>query len=157
MSGLDAHFVPGLRHRMGAHRFEEDAIIAFAQKFDPQRFHVDPVAARESVFGALCASGWHTTAVWMKKNVEYRPALAEAWRKAGLEEPEYGPSPGIRNLKWHRPVYVGDTITFFSTTTGSRALRSRPGWSVLEQVGEAENQDGEPVLRFESAALIRLP
>lgn len=157
MTGLEHHFVAGERHTLGSHRFEADAIIAFARKFDPQRFHVDPVAARDSVFGALCASGWHTTAVWMKKNLEYRPVIEERWTKEGLEIPEYGPSPGVRNLRWLKPVYAGDTITFFLTTTRLRALPKRPDWSLLEHSAAAENQEGNPVLSFDSAVLLRLP
>jgi len=157
VTGLDRNFVAGERHTLGSHRFEADAIIAFARKFDPQRFHVDPVAARDSIFGALCASGWHTTAVWMKKNLEYRPVIEERWKNEGLAIPEYGPSPGVRNLRWLRPVYAGDTITCFMTTTLLRDLPKRPGWNLLEHVGEAENQDGKPVLHFDSAVMMRLP
>lgn len=49
---------------IGSYEFTEAKIIRFAEKYDPQVFHTDPVAAKESFFGALCASGWHTTAVW---------------------------------------------------------------------------------------------
>lgn len=157
MTGLERHFVAGERHTLGSHLFEAEAIVAFARKFDPQRFHVDPVAARDSIFGALCASGWHTTAVWMKKNLEYRTVIEERWRDEGLTLPDYGPSPGVRNLRWLRPVYAGDTITCFLTTTKLRTLPRRPGWSLLEHVGQAENQEGKPVLSFDSAVLLRLP
>jgi len=157
MTGLEDHFVAGERHTLGSHRFDAEAIIAFAKKFDPQRFHVDPIAARDSIFGALCASGWHTTAVWMKKNLEYRPVLEERWQKEGLQRPEYGPSPGVRNLRWLKPVYAGETITCLLTPTRLRALPKRPGWSLLEHVGAAEDQDGKPVLSFDSAVLLRLP
>jgi len=158
MTGELARYFPtDERLTLGSHRFTAEAIVAFARQFDPQRFHVDPEAAKKSVFGGLCASGWHTTAVWMKKNLEHRPVEEARWREAGLAAPTFGPSPGFRNLKWTRPVYAGDDIVFFLTVTGGRALSSRPGWHLLEHVGEAETADGKPAMRFESAVLVQLP
>ncbi len=155
MSGLDA-FVTGERTDYGTHTFTPQAIIAFAEKFDPQPFHVDPEAARESIFGALCASGWHTAAVWMKKNLEYRPVLEEQLRAQGLTFPKFGPSPGFRTMKWPKPVFAGDVIRFYNTVTNARPLRSRPGWGIVEMYSEAINQDGDPVMSFDSAALFEL-
>lgn len=153
----DPKFATGARLEMGTHRFTAEAIIEFARKFDPQRFHVDPEAARDSVFGALCASGWHTASVWMKLNVatikdEARKAAAD-----GRTWPEFGPSPGFRNLKWHKPVFVGDEISYSQTVRGIRPVTSRPGWSMLETTGQAHNASGEMVMSFESAVLIKLP
>ncbi|HZE47840.1 MAG TPA: MaoC/PaaZ C-terminal domain-containing protein, partial [Xanthobacteraceae bacterium] len=56
----------GERTELGQHTFSADEIKAFARHFDPQRFHVDEEAAARSHFGALCASGWHTTAMFMR-------------------------------------------------------------------------------------------
>lgn len=147
----------GERIVLGTHHFSEEDIIAFARKFDPQPFHLDPEAAAESLFGGLCASGWHTVAVWMKLNVS---AIARSHANAirnNLPVPEYGPSPGIRNLRWIKPVFAGSTITYSRTVSGIRALRSRPGWSLLETAGDAWNEKQEPVLSFTSAVLLKLP
>ena len=56
----------GERAELGRHTFTAEAIKAFARRYDPQAFHVDEAAAARSHFGALCASGWHTAAVWMR-------------------------------------------------------------------------------------------
>ncbi|MGH6861040.1 MAG: MaoC/PaaZ C-terminal domain-containing protein, partial [Phyllobacterium sp.] len=94
----------GVEIDLGTYTFTADEIIAFAEKYDPQRFHVDPEAARHSNFGALCASGWHTTAVWMRLNVKNMKSLVRAARQRGEQPPQFGPSPGFENLKWLKPV-----------------------------------------------------
>ena len=63
---LDEFFGIGVTVTLGSHTFEPEAIKAFARKYDPQLFHLDEEAARKSVLGGLCASGWHTAATWMK-------------------------------------------------------------------------------------------
>ena len=62
----------GERAELGQHTFTADGIKAFARRFDPQPFHLDEAAAARSHFGALCASGWHTAAVWMRLMVEHQ-------------------------------------------------------------------------------------
>ncbi|PWV97587.1 acyl dehydratase [Hoeflea marina] len=146
----------GERIVLGSHRFTAEDIIAFARKFDPQPFHLDAEAAARSMFGGLCASGWHTVAVWMKLNVA---AIARSHANAARENqpvPEYGPSPGIRNLRWIRPVFAGSTITYSRTVSGIRPLPSRPGWSLLETTADAWNEGDEAVMSFSSAVLLRL-
>ena len=154
---IDPEFEPGARKELGSYVFTADAIIEFARQFDPQRFHVDAEAAKASVFGGLCASGWHTASIWMKLNIaagvaDTRQALAE-----GRTLPEFGPSPGFRNLRWFKPVYAGDEIFYSRTIRGSRPLASRPGWSILELISEARDKNGDLVMSFDSAALIRFP
>lgn len=154
---LDPSFEPGARQELGSYVFTAKSIVEFARQFDPQRFHVDPEAARHSVFGGLCASGWHTAAVWMKLNIassagETRKALAQ-----GRAVPEFGPSPGFRNLRWFKPVFAGDELFYARVVRGTRPLNSRPGWSILELTSEARDKDGELVMSFDSAALIRFP
>ncbi|TIN46148.1 MAG: dehydratase, partial [Mesorhizobium sp.] len=67
---LDEFFRIGTTVTLGPHTFEPEAIKAFARKYDPQIFHIDEEAAKKSVLGGLCASGWHTAATWMKLNLE---------------------------------------------------------------------------------------
>ena len=141
----------------GKHTFDADSIIAFARQFDPQPFHIDAKAAENSIFGKLCASGWHTVSVWMRLNVDHRSVWEERLRDKGMELPRFGPSPGFRNLKWPKPVFAGDTVHYSNAVTGARALASRPGWGIVELHSEGANQDGELVLTFDSAALFELP
>lgn len=70
--------------------------------------------------------------------------------------PEFGPSPGFRNLKWLRPVYAGQTITFTRTDLGHRPLASRPGWILLNARGEAFDDKGTKVLEFDNAVLVKV-
>jgi acyl dehydratase len=153
----DTPFSPGSRIEMGSHLFTAGDIIEFASRFDPQRFHVDADAARDSVFGGLCASGWHTASVWMKLNVAAMTRLLEEMREQGNPAPEFGPSPGFRDLKWLKPVFAGDKIRYGHTITGILPMASRPGWSIMEGHADARNQAGEPVMSFRSAVMVRMP
>ena len=62
---IPAFLTPGTRTEIGKYEFTAENIIPFARKFDPQRFHTDPEAAKTSMLGGLCASGWHTASAWM--------------------------------------------------------------------------------------------
>lgn len=142
---------------IGSYRFTAEEIINFARKYDPQPFHLDAEAAKESVFGGLCASGWHTTAVFMKLNVASIVQATKDALKRGETPPTFGPSPGFENLKWPKPVYAGDTITYRRVVHAIRPLASRPGWSMLTMTTSAHNQNGEEVLSFDNAAMVKLP
>ena len=150
-------FEAGHRARLGSHTFSRAEIIRFATRFDPQRFHVDEEAARNSVLGALCASGWHTAAVWMRKQRDWSAAALAEWVGAGNPPFEIGPSPGFDNLRWIRPVYVDDTIAYFNTTRACRPSASRPGWYVFTGFQEGLNQKGEPVFSFDSFGFMKFP
>jgi len=142
---------------IGSYTFTPEEIIEFARKYDPQPFHLDAEAARNSVFGGLCASGWHTTAVFMKLNVASIVQATKDALKRGETPPTFGPSPGFENLKWPKPVYAGDTITYKRMVHAIRPMASRPGWSMLTMTTTAHNQNGEEVLSFDNAAMVKLP
>ena len=142
---------------IGSYRFTADEIIDFARKYDPQPFHLDAEAAEKSIFGGLCASGWHTTAVFMKLNVASIVEATKEALKRGKTPPTFGPSPGFENLKWLKPVYAGDTITYKRVVHATRPLASRPGWSMLTMTSSAYNQNGEEVLSFDNAAMVKPP
>lgn len=112
---------------LGSHTFTHAEIIAFAAAYDPQSFHLDSDAAKSSLFGALCASGWHTCAVWMRL---FRDHLSRERSFRAFPE-HHDPLPDfalLDQLKWRRPVFVDDTISFTS-----------------EQVGRTVTEDGRPV------------
>ncbi|MFD0916394.1 MaoC family dehydratase [Pseudahrensia aquimaris] len=146
---------PGMVQELGDHTFTREAIIAFAEKYDPQRFHLSDEGATKSHFGALCASGWHTAAAWMRLNVER--GRGELIRLTGYvgPEPVMGPSPGLRNLKWTHPVYAGDTITYRTTITGKRKNPRREGWGLLTSNTQGFNQDGTLVITMDGAVTLR--
>jgi acyl dehydratase len=140
----------GTRLELGSVTFTAEDIIRFAEKFDPQPFHVDAEAAKDYVFGALCASGWHTCANWMKSFIGFIGREMKRLKAEGLEPPRIGPSPGFSELQWLKPVYVGDTITFFMTPIDSRTINGKRRYMLNSALSEGVNQHGETVLRFKS-------
>ncbi|MEM8811850.1 MAG: MaoC family dehydratase [Pseudomonadota bacterium] len=148
--------VLGRRRDLGSYTFTRDAIKAFAGRYDPQRFHLSEEEAAQTHFGRLCASGWHTAAVWMKLNTKTWDREIEAYIADGNPRPVIGPSPGFENLKWIKPVYVDDTITYYATLTGKRALSSRPEWGMLDAFNEGFNQVGERVFSFNGHVMVRI-
>ena len=151
--GLDRFFRLGETVDIGSYEFTPEAIKAFARKYDPQPFHVDEEAARNSVLRGLCASGWHTASAWMKCNIE--AGTDGEWDGPG-PKPRFGPSPGFSNLKWLKPVHAGETVRYVRTAVEHRALASRPGWRVLSLRGQGFDTSGDKVLEFDSAVLVQV-
>jgi len=139
---------------LGRHTFTADDIKAFAARFDPQPFHLDEAAAARSHFSRLCASGWHTACVWMRLMVNYRRREGEELRSRGEPAAQLGPSPGFRDLKWPKPVYAGDTISYATEVVEMRPLASRPGWGMIFVRNTGVNQHGEPVMSFLSMVFV---
>lgn len=133
----------GETRTLGSHLFTGDEIKRFASQWDPQLFHLDEEVARASSFGALAASGWHTASVMMRLLVAAFGREAEAAVARGEAPVRYGPSPGFDDLKWLRPVYAGDTITYEAKVIATRASKSRPGWGIVTSEVTGTNQKGE--------------
>lgn len=144
----------GDRYEIGRHTFAAADMKAFAARFDPQPFHVDDAAARQSHFGALCASGWHTAATWMRLMVDYRRRMIEAARARDEPVGRIGPALGLRDVKWLKPVYVGDTIDYASEVVDTRVSASRPGFGLLTIRSTGVNQHGDLVISFLSTTFI---
>ncbi len=139
--------VMGDRTELGSLTFSAEEISAFAGPFDPQIFHLDAEAAKATSFGGLCASGWHTASVWMQLMViERRRQAASA---AGQRTAQLGTSPGFRNLRWIKPVFAGDTISYATTISEKRASASRPQWGLVFHNNTGTNQHGELVFSFD--------
>ncbi|WP_332639646.1 MaoC family dehydratase [Brevundimonas sp.] len=107
-------------------------IKTFARQFDPQPFHLDEAAARDSLFGGLAASGWHTAALTMKLLVEAFP-LAGGLIGAGGE------------TTWPRPTRPGDTLTVHVEVLEILPSRTRPDRGMIRTRSETRNQHGEAV------------
>jgi acyl dehydratase len=144
----------GDRIELGSHLFTADDIKVFARQFDPQPFHVDDDEGVRSHFGALVASGWHTASMWMRKLVDYHKREAELMRGRGERIPEVGPSPGFRDLRWYKPVFVGDTVTYSYQVIAMRASRSMPTRGVVTVLGGGTNQRGVRVFSLESVTFV---
>lgn len=147
----------GNRIELGGWRMDEAEMIAFARKYDPQSFHIDPVAAAQSHFGGIVASGWFTVACWMRAMMKHRNEQDVKYEKpseASGPRPQNGPSPGFINLKWPNPVRPGDIITYSATTSEKLLMKSRPGWGIIRSLNEGYNQNGEPVLQFTGQSMV---
>jgi len=141
-------------YEVGRYTFTADNIKAFATRFDPQAFHVDEEAAARSHFGGLVASGWHTAVAWMRLMIDYRRRMDEAMRARGEPVAGIGPALGFRELKWLKPVYVGDTIAYKSEVIETRLSGSRPGSGLMTFRSTGVNQNGEPVISFVSTTFV---
>jgi len=146
--------VVGERMELGAHTFTASSIKAFARDFDPQPFHLDEAEAARSIYGALIASGWHTAAVWMRLMVDHQRREDDGLRERGEPVAALGPSPGFRELKWLKPVYAGDTISYSTEVVDTRPSTSRPRWGLMTIRNSGVNQKGEPVISFVSVVFV---
>lgn len=95
MMGFFEDLTIGETEELGSHSFTAEEIKAFAAAYDPQAFHLDEEAGRQSHFGGLCASGWHTAAVWMGLMIAHAKRFAAEAEAAGRPVPELGPSPAF--------------------------------------------------------------
>ena len=129
---------PGEVYELGTRTVTESEIVAFAREWDPQPFHTDPEAAKESVFGGLIASGWHTGAMWMRMYVDTM-----------LGSGAHG-SPGIEELRWLAPVRPGDTLSGRLTVLEATPSGTKPDRGTIRIRGEMVNQDGVVVMSMTS-------
>ena len=132
-------FEPGQVYELGSKVVTEEEIVAFAQQFDPQSFHLDPEAAKESVFGGLIASGWHTCAMWMRLYVDSLLGGASGQGSSGVEE-----------LRWLAPVRPGDTLSGRLIVLEVTSSERHPERRTIRIRGEMVNQDGVTVMSMVS-------
>jgi acyl dehydratase len=144
----------GARAELGSYLFTAEEIVRFAQKYDPQPFHLSEAAGLAGPFKGLAASGWHTCAVWMKLMVAYQIRVAKERMAAGLPVGRAGPSPGFEALRWRVPVMAGDTLIYFSEALATRPSASRPDWGLLKALNTAVNQNGVEAFRFTSHVFV---
>lgn len=131
--------------RFGDYAVTRDEVIDFAQRFDPQPFHLSDEAAAATHFGRLSASGWHSCAMTIAMIVENLERTGEA----GLG------SPGIDELRWLKPVYPGDRLRCEMEILEKRPSSSRPDMGVYRSRMTVFNQDDVPVMRFIANSMIR--
>ena len=135
----------GKSYEVGSHTFTRDEIVRFAEQFDPQPFHVSDAGAAASPYGTLIASGWHTCSVMMGMLV--RNVLAGSTSMG---------SPGIDDLRWLKPVRVGDTIRMMNSVLDKRVSASKPDRGIVSTEWQGFNQNGELVITVRSKAIFGL-
>jgi len=125
-------YIEGDVHAFGSIAVEADEVIAFAKRFDPQRFHVDPEAAKQTPFGGLIASGWHTA-------LTHVASLA---------------SPGLDELRWIKPVRPGDRLSVRVTVLKATPSKSKPDRGAVTSFVEVFNQAEEAVMTLKCVNII---
>ncbi len=118
------------------------AIIEFAEKFDPQMFHLNPKTAERTIFKGLVASGWHTAAITMRLFVQ---TLNFAEGAIGL---------GVEELRWPNAVRPGDALSVETEIVDVRQSRSKPNYGIIRLRNVTKNQRGEIVQTMTASAMV---
>ena len=137
-------FAVGQVRDLGSISATREDIIAFATQFDPQPFHLDDDAAKASVFGGLCASGWHTCAMAMRLMVTNF-----------LQNTSSLGSPGLEGIKWLKPVFPDDVLRLQTTVLETKPMSRRPDVGMTRNLWEMFNQHGDKVLHMEGWGMFR--
>ena len=124
-------FQAGQRFALGPHRITAEEIITFAREFDPQPFHMDEDAAKESLLGGLAASGWHSCAL-----------ISRLMCDAVLSRSAVLGSSGMEEARWSKPVIAGDVLSGEMCVTGARPSAKRPGVGIVTFEAYLEGSDG---------------
>lgn len=135
-------FTPGWSVTSPSKTVSKDDILAFAGEFDPQPFHMDEDAAKETLLGGLAASGWHSCAMLMRQ-------MCDAYL---LDASSMG-SPGIDEVRWLSPVRPGDCLRMKCTCLEARASASRPEMGITKMHWEWLRPDGEAVMTITGTQL----
>ena len=130
---------------LGATTVSKEMIVAFAREFDPFPFHLDEDAAKASLLGGLASSGWQTAALTLRMlGDSFLNTIASM---GGL---------GFSDLRWKKPVMVGDTISGTATVASLRRSRHHPERGIVTIDLDIRNQRSEPVMTMRLANLIEL-
>jgi acyl dehydratase len=129
---------------MGEVVMDKADMIEFARRYDPQPFHIDEAAAKESMFGGLIASGWQTCSLVMRMMVD-----------SYLRDSASLGSPGVDNVRWLKPVRPGDKIRAQRTVLETRASQSKPEMGVVKTRWEVFNQIDEMVMSMEGYGMFK--
>ena len=133
----------GDTEEFGEYHVTKEEIIEFASQYDPQPFHTDEEAAKESAFGELVASGWHTAAICMRLLVDNMMDKRASMGARGVDE-----------LRWRQPVRPGDTIHLRTEVVDKRRSESDPGRGYVDNKMEGLNQDGEVVISWVGLGMV---
>jgi acyl dehydratase len=132
-------YLTGSVYEFGSIAVEQEEVIAFARRFDPQVFHIDPESAKETIYGGLIASGWHTAGLMMRLFSEHFLS-----KVASLG------SPGVDELRWHKPVRPGDELSVRVTILETKRSRSKPDRGIVNSFIEVINQNLDVVMSMKA-------
>ncbi len=132
-------YVDGAVHDFGSIAVKESEVVDFAERFDPQPFHMNPELAKHSIYCGLIASGWHSASLMMRLFVEHYLSHV-----ASLG------SPGVDELRWLKPVRPGDVLSLRVTVSETSRSRSKPDRGIVHSYVETLNQNGEVVMTMKA-------
>lgn len=133
----------GRTNTYGAYEVTKEEIFEYASEYDPQPHHLDEEAAKKSLVGGLCASGWHTCAMFMRVLCDGVLKNAASMGAAGIDE-----------VRWMKPVRPGHILSAKSVCTSKRLMSSRPNVGICQMKHEIYNQHGEMVMTMENAQFL---
>ncbi|HME60011.1 MAG TPA: MaoC family dehydratase [Candidatus Binatia bacterium] len=137
-------YLPGDVHEFGSISVDEDEVLEFGRRYVPLSYHIDKEAAKNSIYGGVIASGWHTAALMMRIYTENYLS-----RVANLG------SPGGDELRWDKPVFPGDELTVRATVLEARRSESRPDRGIVHTFIEVLNQKKEVVMSMKMVNFVR--
>jgi len=137
-------YVAGAVHEFGSILVEEKEVVDFGQRFVPLSYHIDKEAARNSIYGRLIASGWHTAAIMMRLYTDNYLSKV----------PNLG-SPGCDELRWTKPVFPGDVLSIRVTVLDTRRSNSNPDRGIIQSSVEVLNHQREVVMKVKMVNFVR--
>jgi acyl dehydratase len=136
-------YIEGDVHQFGSVAVEENELLSFAKRFDPQQMHTDPDAAKRGPFGGIIASGWHTAGLMMRLYVQHYLTHV-----ASLA------SPGLDELRWLKPVRPGDMLSVRVTVLKAVPSKSKSDRGAVTSFIEVINQRNDVVMTLKVVNLI---
>jgi len=137
-------YVPGAVHEFGSIAVDKKEVIEFGKRYVPLSYHVDKEAAKNSIYGGVIASGWHTAALMMR-----------IYTKNYLSQIANFGSPGGEELRWDKPVFPGDELSVRATVLEARRSQSRSDRGIVHTFIEALNQQREVVMSLKMVNFVR--
>jgi acyl dehydratase len=137
-------YVRGSVHEFGPIAVELDEVVSFGKRFVPLAYHTDAEMAKQSIYGGLIASGWHTAALMMRVYTDnYLSKIANLG------------SPGVDELRWDKPVYPGDELSVRVTVLEARSSQSKPDRGIIRSFVEVLNQNRQVVMSLKMVNFVR--
>ncbi|MEM1153003.1 MAG: MaoC/PaaZ C-terminal domain-containing protein [Pseudomonadota bacterium] len=134
----------GEQYQTDAITISREDILDFAADFDPQPYHLNAEAADASIFGGLCASGWHVTALMMR-------LLTDTFMQAHID---LLGSNGVSSLRWRKPVFAGDSLSASIKVAETAAADAASPFGYVDCDIEVENQAGDQVIALTTSLMI---
>ncbi len=136
-------YIAGQTHHLGEVGIDEAEMVAFAEKYDPQKIHTNREFSEAGMFGGIIASGWQTAGLMMR-----------LYAQNYLSEVSSIASPGMDSLRWPTPVRGGDTLSVVVTIVSTRPSKSKPDRGIVKSQVEVRNQNSDIVMEMAGTNLI---